>query len=695
MEPAPGPARRPFVGRDAEVARLLATLGAIGPSGRLLLIEGEPGIGKTRLAAAVADTVRNRGGVVLEARGYAGEAGIAFSVVAELLRAGLAHPGAAGRLEAVDAQAREEAARLVPVPGIRPPAAAADGDPFARVRLFGALADVLAALVTGPTPGIAWIDDLHHADASSLEFVGYLARRLTGHPLGILVTWRPEDLEPRDREAVLGVATVDELAVTVSLGRFDRPRVAALAAALLGEATTDERVDALLDESEGLPLYVVEALAGHRTQDGTAPGGGVAALLRSRIGAVSDVERQVLGAAAVIGRSFDPALVRLASGRTEDETVEALEELARRGFVREFETASTDRLRLDFTHARLREVTYEGLSLARRRLLHARVAAALGSIPAGAGDDLTRWPLIAYHEALAGRTEAAAEAHRRAGDAARAVFANEEARGHLEAALALGHPATAELHAALGEVLTLLGDYEGALAHLESASALAGADGDPVLEHRQGLIHARRGDWERADRHLIAALTAIDDPATRSRVLADRSAIADRSGDPVAAETLAAEALKLAQAAQDPVGMARALDLLGILARRRGDLPDARLHLERAMVLLDTAEASVGSSQPADPGVRIAALNTLGLVLAGLDDHDRAIALIRDALARCEGQGDRHRQAALENNLADLLHATGHPSEAMEHLRRAVALFAEIGGRPGELEPEIWKLVEW
>jgi hypothetical protein len=64
-------------------------------------------------------------------------------------------------------------------------------------------------------------------------------------------------------------------------------------------------------------------------------------------------------------------------------------------------------------------------------------------------------------------------------------------------------------------------------------------------------------------------------------------------------------------------------------------------------------------------------------------------------LILCERQGDRHRQAALENNLADLLHATGSPDEALDHLRRAVTLFAEVGGRPGELEPEIWKLVEW
>jgi tetratricopeptide (TPR) repeat protein len=88
-------------------------------------------------------------------------------------------------------------------------------------------------------------------------------------------------------------------------------------------------------------------------------------------------------------------------------------------------------------------------------------------------------------------------------------------------------------------------------------------------------------------------------------------------------------------------------------------------------------------------------LNSLALVEADLGQGERAMELTREALALCERQGDRHRQAALENNLADLLRAAGRQDEAMEHLKRAVATFAEVGGRPGELEPEIWKLIEW
>jgi tetratricopeptide (TPR) repeat protein len=138
--------------------------------------------------------------------------------------------------------------------------------------------------------------------------------------------------------------------------------------------------------------------------------------------------------------------------------------------------------------------------------------------------------------------------------------------------------------------------------------------------------------------------------------------------------------------ASDPAGIARAEDILGILARSTGDLAEARSHLERGL----EAAAVVD-----DPSLRIAVLNTLALVCADAGAHDRAIELTREALALCERQGDRHRQAALENNLADLLHATGREDLAMEHLKAAVAIFADVGGQPGELEPEIWKLAEW
>jgi len=685
----PGAARPalPLAGRDRELATLLDGYRSVGPDGRLLVVEGEAGIGKTRLAADFGGLIREAGGIVLEARANPGEAAIALAPISELIRLGLDRPGAESRLRAVRSDLRAEAARLVPLPGVSAPGGGRGdpSDPFAGARLVEGLAEVLTALVAGPAPGVLLVDDLNRADDSSLSVIAYLARRLRGRPIVLLVTWRPEELEDEARSRVTGVAEADGLVARVPLGRLDRAAVAALAVASLG-ADGASVAEALYVESEGLPLYVAEALASTRPVGGPTPGG-VVALLRSRIGAAGDLARQLLSAAAVIGRSFELETVRLASGRSEDESIAGLEELVRRGLIVEIAPDAGGDVRYDFSHGRLRDVAYESIGLARRRLLHRRVAEALGSggVPGG---DAARWSLIAYHEGEAGRSAEAAVAHRLAGEQARAVFANREAREHFEAALALGDPNVAELHESLAEVLTLLGDYVAAIAHFEVAAALVGPDRRAAIDHRLALVHARRGDWARADGYVAGALASVpeDDREVRSALLADRSAIAHRAGDPSAAGELAGQALRLAKAANDLPGVARAEDLLGILARGRGDLAAARAHLERSS---EVAAASV------DPGPRIAALNSLALVHADLGQRDRAIELTREALALCERQGDRHRQAALENNLADLLRAKGLGDEAMEHLKRAVAIFAEVGGQPGELQPEIWKLIEW
>jgi DNA-binding SARP family transcriptional activator/Tfp pilus assembly protein PilF len=687
IEPAIAPLDLPLVGRDHEMAVLREAVRSTGPDGRLVIVEGEAGIGKTRLAGELGALIRAGGGNVLTARAYDGEATIALAPISELIRIGLDQPGADARLRIVRPDLRAEAGRLVPLPepiasSISTPRA---DDPFGGARLVEGLGEVLAGLVAGPVPGAIIVDDLNRADDSSLAVIAWLARRLRGRPIVLLVTWRAEEIEDGVRSRLTGVAESDRLLVRVTPERLDRADVEALTAATLGPGATAAAA-ILYEESEGLPLYVAEALASSGPIGGPTPGS-VATLLRSRIAAVSDLSRQLLSAAAVIGRSFEFETVRIASGRSEDEAIVGLEELTRRGLIVEVVPVAGGDVRHDFSHGRLRDIAYESIGLARRRLLHRRVADALrtGGIDSA---DPARWSLIAHHEDNAGRHSEAAVAHRLAGDHARAVFANREAREHFEAALALGDTEVTELHQSLGEVLTLLGDYAGAIAHLEVASALAGPERHALIDHRLGLVHARRGDWGRAAAYLDGALASVSEaePGARSLLLVDRSAVAHRAGDVSTARRLADEALRLAAAVDDLSGVTRAEDVLGILARGAGDLAAARAHLARA------CEAALAG---ADPGPRIAALNSLALVEADLGQGERAMELTREALALCERQGDRHRQAALENNLADLLRADGRQDEAMEHLKRAVATFAEVGGRPGELEPEIWKLTEW
>ncbi|MGH2465035.1 MAG: BTAD domain-containing putative transcriptional regulator, partial [Candidatus Limnocylindrales bacterium] len=329
--PSAGPARRDgaLVGRTDQLEALVAAYRTVGPDGRLLLIEGEAGIGKTRLAAALAARVREGGGTVVMAEAYGGETGIAFAPIAELIRSGTSGRDAGGRLKVVGKDALREVARLVPsLPAPSDRQGAWPGEPFGRARLFESLADVLVALVSGHQAGILIIDDLHRADASTIEFVGYLARRLRARPVALVLAWRPEEMALGARE-VLASAEVAGPVARVDLSRLDREQVTELATLTLGQQIEATLTDSLFDRSEGLPLYVAEALAARDWSDERMPDG-VVALLSDRIDGAGAIARQILSAAAVIGRSFDLEIVRAASGRADEEAVDGLDELVQR-----------------------------------------------------------------------------------------------------------------------------------------------------------------------------------------------------------------------------------------------------------------------------------------------------------------------------------------------------------------------------
>ncbi len=688
--PAPPPAavaplsRPPLVGRSAEWSALLEAYEAARHEGRLVVLEGEAGIGKTRLAEEFAAHAMAAGATTIGGRCYDGESGLAYQPLVEGLRAALAGQADSAWLQAVPTPWLAEASRLLPElvdlrPGLAP--APLDG-PGAQSRFLAGLCQVLLTALRGPVPGVLVLDDLHWADEASLDLLTYLVRRLAGQPLCIVVTWRSEQVQGGHRLRRLAAEAQRAGGATVlRLAPLSQPEVAelvlAVAPARAGQAAW------LYQETEGLPFFLTEylAVAPEGAPDAPLPGG-VRELLQAKLGQVSEAGRQLLATAAVIGRSFDFDTVRGASGRSEEETVAALEELTERGLVREVrEAGELPALAYDFGHERMRALVYEQTSLARRRLLHRRVAEAL----AGRADGQSLAASIARHFQLAGQETEAAASFKTAGDQARGLYANHEALAHYRSALALGHPDAAGLHEAIGDLETLAGAYDDALASYEAAAASCAPEALPGLEHKLGGVHDRRGDWQAAASHFEAALAASQDDARKARLYADWSLTAHRRGDQRHAVELADRALALAEAAEDTKALAQAHNILGVLTGHLGDHAGARRHLERSLALAERL---------ADPSSRVAALNNLALAHRAAGELERALELAETALALCTSHGDRHRQAALHNNLADLLQAMGRPEDAMGHLKQAVTIFTEVGA-PDRLQPEIWKLVEW
>jgi len=645
-EPAVPAAHLALVGRGAELARLLDAYDAACEHGRLVVIEGESGVGKTRLAHETLAAVAGRGGRILAANPYPGEQGLAYGVIATLLRGAIgADPAAVPR------ELRADAARLLPELGAPSPGSLEE--PGARLRFLEAISRLIHTAFDEHA-GVVWVDDLQWCDPASLEALAYLARRLEHRSLLLLGARRSDEPDPGRVYARL--AAVGE---RLALGRLERADVISLA---LQSGLDEPAADRVFRESEGLPVFVAELLA-PGVEVSIAGGGGVRAAFEARLDAVSETSAQVLGAAALMGRTFDADTLRLASGRSEEEVAGALEELSARGVILEHDTA------YDFGHERLRMIAQERIGLARRRLLHRRIAQALS----GRRDDAA---IVARHLELAGDDEQAALAHVVAGEQARSLSAALEAVAHYEAAIALGHPDAAGLHEAIGDLHRSRGAYADALTAYAAAAAHGERTAAGRLEHKLGGVHERRGEWELADRHYEDALALGADEAV---VQCDRSLVAWRRGDVEQARTLGFEALRLAQQAGAGAAAAQANNILGLLGC-------GREYLERSLEL--------AGGLP-EPGVRIAALNNLARDHAAGGDLVRAEELLRAALEHCAAEGDLHHEAAVRNNLADVLHKAGQGDQAMQELKRAVSAFATIGAESENRYPEIWNLAAW
>ena len=168
----------------------------------------------------------------------------------------------------------------------------------------------------------------------------------------------------------------------------------------------------------------------------------------------------------------------------------ALEELLAQGLVEEMRGGAGDQaLNYDFSHERLRALVTEETSLARRRLLHRRVAETLVGHMRENRAHAVLAGQIAYHYQMAGSEAVAAEYYKQAGERARSLYANAEALAHLRMALALGHPDAAALHESIGDLSTLLGEYGNALKSYDTAAALCAPPALAGVEHKIGNVY--------------------------------------------------------------------------------------------------------------------------------------------------------------------------------------------------------------
>ena len=413
-EPA-GTLRAPaLVGRVAERARLIALWRASeGGNAQLVLVTGEPGLGKTRLVEELRSWCAAQGAATAEARSYRAEGELAYGPVAAWLRS----PSLAARRGRLDAGRLAELARVLPEIDVPLPDPLPEGEQ--RQRLFDALARAMRA---APSPLLLIADDLHWADAETLHFLHYLIRTEPTAPLLIAATARSDETDEGHpllelTTALRALGRCEE----IELGRLSRAETAVLAERVAGGALEPPAVDRLFAGSEGNPLFVVEALRAGLDKDAISPR--VQAVIEARLAQLGEHARELVGIAATVGREFTADVLADAGEGGDAALVPALDELWRRRIVRDRGPDA-----YDFTHDRIREVAYRALAPATRRRTHLRVAGALERL------QRDQPSAVAGHYERAGSVDAAVAWYARAAEAALRIPAGREALSLLERA---------------------------------------------------------------------------------------------------------------------------------------------------------------------------------------------------------------------------------------------------------------------
>ena len=421
-----GAAPGPLVGRARELESV-RTRWRAAAAGRpsVVVVRGDPGVGKTRLVAELAETARLDGAVVARAQCFGAAGRLALAPVAEWLRVPAVRAGRA----TLDPVWRVEVERLVPEG--RTPGDGAAGRPvveaWQRHRFFEGLA---RALVGTGRPTLLVLDNLHWCDAETLAFLTLSLGLEPDAPVLVAATMRTEvsEHEPAVGAWITRMRATGTLTELV-LGPLEGADSARLAAAVSGAAMSDDEAEVLQASTGGFPLYVVEA-ARRTLESGTlTPVGDLAMVLRERLEQVGPASREVAGLAAAIGRDFGLDLLTEASDLDADTVVRAVDELWRRRILTEVAEG------YDFSHDLVRDGAYAQVSPPRRWLLHRRVAQGLELLHADDTDAVSAQ--LAEQYARGGRPERAVHYYRRAAELAAGMFAHTEAIRLHDTALAI------------------------------------------------------------------------------------------------------------------------------------------------------------------------------------------------------------------------------------------------------------------
>jgi tetratricopeptide (TPR) repeat protein len=589
-----------FVGRQREMGELMAALAdAQAGQGRLVMLVGEPGIGKTRTAQELANYAQSSGMPVWWGWCYQGEGAPPYWPWVQPLRSYIQQqdpdqlrsqmgPGAADIAEVIP-EVREKLPGLEPPPALEPEQA--------RFRLFDSITTFLKN-ASQTQPLLLVLDDLHWADQPSLQLLQFLARQMAGSRLLVVGCYRDVELSRQhplsETLAHLAREPVFQRKPLPGLSQEDTRRFIEAAVGVLPSQGLAETIYA---HTEGNPFFMTEVirflqeqgeLSGEsiRGYQGFRIPEGVREVIGQRLNRLSQQCYQTLTTASVIGREFGLKLLsRLSGGVSEEQLLAVMDEALAAYLIQELPGLAES---YQFSHALVQETLASELSAARRVRLHARIGEALEELY-GADADFHAAEL-ARHFSEAEEVVSSEKLTRYsllAGDQATGVYAWEQAIGHYEAALELlekaegGLSHQAEVLAKLA-LVTGFGRGRGDLGYWEKALSLYERLGD---SKKAGTVHLRLGqrggidilDWQRRHSHSVKAVELLEPNGESSELAQAYVQLGDHAahghGLKSSAVPLMEKGLDMAERLGDGAGVMEAARLLGhVLVYHTGEI---------------------------------------------------------------------------------------------------------------------------
>ena len=685
----------PLVGREEELGEILLSVDVVvGGAGRLVMLAGEPGAGKTRLAQEVTLNLRNRGFLLAAGSCFEPRQSVPYYPFLDALTAlyGLATPAIRFQV----AQRWPYIGRLLPEAGIpSPPPSGGQDD---QERLFRSVTAFIQA-VARQIPVAILLDDLHWSDGASLDLLQHLARHTRGDRVLICATYRDVEVgRQHPLERTLHDLHRQGLMARILVRRLDQARTGALVASTFGEEVSEEFASLIYRHTEGNPFFTQEVLRSlvergdifreddrwERREVGEIEvPESVRAVIGQRLSRLQESTQDLLREASVLGPSFRFDDLQALRDRPEEAVELALEEALEAGILRE-----TGRDVYTFNHALTQQALYAELSGRRRRRLHLAAGEALERLPER--DRTGRVAELAWHFVEADDTERAFQYSMLAGAGAEDVFARDEAVLHYRRAVELAQDLTAidpsrrnaeaEALFKLGRMLVFTDRHPEAQRVLEEAAQRYAVLGNPLMEgsaigtaelsYRQAGMGEQAQDAAKRSARLLPAIEASGPSADLVRFWRTQGIACAWTARYEDVLSCSVRAVEVARAVGDPallrqaeVDHATALGLSG--------------HLQEAIA---TAEAVIPRAEASnDLDTLLGALFT-GAEFSMLGGDFEASQRYRERELRVsERTGDQGHVAFTLANLAQLAVYSGAWQEARDYAERSVAIARSIG----------------